>query len=424
MKTRPQIKIPIPPALRSSNYRLFFAGQGISLIGSWMTQVATIWLVYQLSQSPLLLGIVGFMGQMPSFILLPFAGVFIDRFNRHRVILATQISAMILSLTLAFLALTGTINIWQIIVASLAQGMINAFDTPARQAFVPEMVERKEDLANAIALNSSLFNGARLIGPAIAGILLATVGASYCFLIDGLSYIAVIAGLLAMKLKAPQITINHAHPWHRLKEGFAYAFGFPPIRSIIFLLALVCMAGMPYTVLTPIFATNILHGGPKALGFLMAGSGIGAFIGAIHLSLRKSVLGLGKIIAISPAIMGIGLIGFSLSRTLGISFIMMVIIGVGFILQVTSANTFLQTIVEDDKRGRVMSIYAMALFGATPIGNLLAGGLANYIGAANTLIIGGVICMVGGLIFTRHLPSLRPFVRPIYVQIGLIPSSK
>ncbi|MGB7712946.1 MAG: MFS transporter [Microcoleus sp.] len=412
--------IKLPRALRSKNYRLFFAGQGISLIGSWMTQVATIWLVYNLSQSPWMLGLVGFTSQIPTLILLPFAGVLIDRWNRHRVLIATQILAMIQSLTLAFLALTGIINIWQIIVLSLCQGAINAFDAPARQAFVPELVEKKEDLAQAIAINASMFNGSRLIGPAIAGLLIATVGPSYCFLIDGLSYIAVIAGLLAMQLKPRKIAETNTKPLQRLKEGFVYSFGFPPIRAILMLLALVSFAGMSHTVLVPIFATKILHGGPETLGFLMAASGIGAFAAAIYLTTRKTVVGIGKIIAISPAIMGLGLIGFALSKILWLSLIMQLFVGIGFILQFAAGNTFLQTIVEDEKRGRVMSIYTMAFFGITPFGNLLAGGLANYIGAPNTVIIGGIICILGSAIFTKQLPALQHLIRPIYQKMGLI----
>ena len=385
-----------------------------------MTQVATVWLVYNLSDSPWMLGVVGFTSQIPTLILLPFAGVFIDRSNRHRVIIATQILAMVQSLALAFLALTGAVNIWQLLVLSFFQGAINAFDAPARQAFVPELVEKREDLANAIALNASMFNGARLIGPAIAGLLIATVGPSYCFLIDGLSYIAVIAGLLAMKLKPRKIAVTNSKPLQRLKEGFVYAFGFPPIRAILLLLALVSFAGMSHTVLVPIFATKILHGGPQTLGFLMAASGVGAFAGAIYLIGRKSVVGIGKLIAISPAIMGFGLIGFGLSRVLWLSLIMMLFVGLGFILQFAAGNTFLQTIVEDDKRGRVMSIYTMAFFGITPFGNLVAGGLANYIGSPNTVIIGGVICMIASAFFTKQLPALKNLVTPIYQKIGLI----
>lgn len=421
MNLQAKIKsIKLPPALKSRNYRLFFAGQGISLIGNWMTQVATIWLVYNLSDSPWMLGLVGFTSQIPTLILLPFAGVFIDRWNRHRVIIATQVLAMVQSLALAFLALTGVVNIWQILVLSFFQGAINAFDAPARQAFVPEIVDKKEDLANAIALNASMFNGARLIGPAIAGLLIATIGSSYCFLIDGISYIAVIAGLLAMKIKPRQIAATNTKPLQRLKEGFVYAFGFPPIRAILILLSLVSFAGMSHTILVPIFATKILHGDAETLGFLMAASGVGAFSGAIYLIGRKSVVGIGKLIAISPAVMGFGLIGFGLSRVLWLSLIMMLFVGWGFIIQFAAGNTFLQTIVEDDKRGRVMSIYTMAFFGVTPFGNLVAGGLANYIGSPNTVILGGIICILAAIVFSKQLPALKHLVRPIYQKMGLI----
>ncbi|MBE9163287.1 MULTISPECIES: MFS transporter [Microcoleaceae] len=424
MNLQAKIKsIKLPPALKSRNYRLFFAGQGISLIGNWMTQVATIWLVYHLSDSPWMLGLVGFTSQIPTLILLPFAGVFIDRWNRHRVIIATQVLAMVQSLALAFLALTGVVNIWQILVLSFFQGAINAFDAPARQAFVPEIVDKKEDLANAIALNASMFNGARLIGPAIAGLLIATIGSSYCFLIDGLSYIAVIAGLLAMKIKPRQIAATNTKPLQRLKEGFVYAFGFPPIRAILILLSLVSFAGMSHTILVPIFATKILHGDAETLGFLMAASGVGAFSGAIYLIGRKSVVGIGKLIAISPAVMGFGLIGFGLSRVLWLSLIMMLFVGWGFIIQFAAGNTFLQTIVEDDKRGRVMSIYTMAFFGVTPFGNLVAGGLANYIGSPNTVILGGIICILAAVVFSKQLPALKHLVRPLYQKMGLIPSA-
>lgn len=412
--------IPDIPAFRSRNYRLFFAGQGLSLIGSWMTQVATVWLVYQLSASPWLLGIVGFTSQIPTLILLPFAGVLVDRWNRHQVIIWTQVFSMIQSLMLAVLALTGVVDIWHLIALSLFQGVINSFDAPARQAFVPEMIERKEDLANAIAINAAMFNGARLLGPAVAGVVLATVGAGVCFLIDGISYIAVIIALLAMKLQPIEIKPVRGNSLQRLKEGFVYAFGFPPIRAIILLLALVSFWGMQYTVLVPIFATKILNGGPDALGFLMAASGIGALFGAVYLSTRKSIVGIGKIIAYSPALMGMSIVGFAVSRIMWISLLMMLLSGVGFILQFASSNTFVQTIVEDDKRARVLSIYTMAFFGVIPFGNLFAGGLANYIGAPNTLIISGVICILGSIYFSRQLPSLKPLVQPIYAKLGII----
>lgn len=388
-----------------------------------MTQTATIWLVYQLTNSPLLLGVVGFANQLPNFILTPFAGVLVDKFNRHRTIVITQVLAMLQSLSLAALALTGTINIWHILILSALQGCISAFDMPARQAFVVQMVEHKEDLGNAIALNSLLFSSARLLGPAIAGFVIATVGAGICFLVDGISYIAVIAGLLAMTLPPQAVRSNQATSsiWSQLREGFNYAFGFPPIRAILLLIALVSGVGMPYTTLTPIFASEILQGGPETLGLLMAASGLGALVAAVYLSSRQSVLGLGKLIAIAPAIFGMALITFALSRVLWLSLLSMMLLGMSLVLQHTSGNTILQTIVDEDKRGRVMSFYMMAFISMVTFGNLLAGTLASHIGAPNTLVLGGLICIAGSLIFIRQLPALRQCIRPIYRRIGILP---
>ena len=411
---------PILRALESRNYRLFFAGQAISLVGTWMTQIATVWLVYDLTNSALWLGVVGFSSQIPSFLISPFGGILVDRWNRHRILIITQILAMIQSLTLAALALTGVMQIWHIILLSLFQGLITAVDSPARQAFVPEIIERKEDLGNAIALNSSVFNGARLVGPAIAGLLIASVGAGVCFLIDGLSYIAVISGLLAMKLKPRKIVKQTTNVWQRLIEGFSYAFGFPPIRAILLLLALFSFMGMPYTILIPIFAKNILQGSAETLGFLMTAVGVGALVGGVYLSSRSTVIGLGKIIAIAPAIFGTALVIFSQSRILWLSLFMMFLVGFGGILQIASSNTILQTIVEDDKRGRLMSLYTMSFLGILPFGNLASGALADKIGAPDTLMIGGFCCILGSLAFTKQLPQLRRLIRPIYVEIGLL----
>ncbi|MDM9583373.1 MULTISPECIES: MFS transporter [unclassified Nostoc] len=408
------------PALRSRNYQLFFAGQGISLIGTWMTQLATIWLVYDLTKSPLMLGVVGFSSQIPNFFLAPFGGVFVDRFSRYRTLIGTQVLAMIQSLTLAALALTGVIEVWHIIALSLFQGFINALDAPARQAFVPELVERREDLANAIAINSTMFNGARLIGPAIGGLLIARVGTGYCFLIDGLSYIAVIAALLAMKVKPWKNSVTAGNPLQKVKEGFVYAFSFPPIRSVLLLSALVSLMGLQNTILVPVIAEQVLKGGAESLGFLMAASGVGALTGGIYLATRQTILGIGKLIALAPAILGTGLIAFSLSRFLPLSLFTMLFVGLGTILQIAASNTFLQTIVEDDKRGRLMSLYTMSFLGMIPVGNLLGGFLASRIGAPNTLIIDGIACILGSIIFSRQLPALRKIMRPIYEQKGII----
>jgi MFS family permease len=414
---------PMLRALRSRNYQLFFFGQGASLIGTWMTQTATIWLVYHLTGSALMLGVVGFANQFPNFVLTPFAGVWVDRWDRRRTIVMTQVLAMIQSLALALLALTGTIEVWQIIVLAAFQGSINAFDMPARQSFVVTMVDRREDLSNAIALNSSMFSGARLVGPAIAGLIIAATNTGVCFLIDGVSYIAVIAGLLAMRLPTQPTAIEKPQEtlWYSLKEGFDYAFGFQPIRSILLLIALVSLVGMPYMTLAPIFASEILHGGPETLGFLMASSGLGALMAAVYLSARPSALGLSKLIAIAPAIFGSALIVFALSRVLWLSMLAVLLIGMGLVLQHTSGNTVLQTIVEDDKRGRVMSFYMMAFTSTVTFGNLVAGSLATHIGAPNTLIIGGILCIGGSLLFTKQLPKMRRSMRVAYQRIGLLP---
>jgi MFS family permease len=411
------------PALRSRNYRLFFFGQGVSLIGTWMTQTATIWLVYQLTNSALMLGIVGFTSQIPSLFLAPFGGVLVDRFNTHRILVIAQIFAMMQSLALAVLALTGTIHIWHFIFLSLFQGVINAVDAPARQAFVPEMIEKRDDLASAIALNSSLVNGGRLIGPAIAGFLIAGIGAAYCFLIDGLSYIAVIAALLAMQLKPKKIAVKTGNVLQRLQEGFVYVYNFAPIRSVLLLLALFSIMAMPYVTLVPIFATKVLSGNAQTLGFLMAASGVGAICGGIYLSTRKTVVGLGQIIAVAPAVCGVGIILFAVSRMLWLSIFMSAIIGLGSILTISSSNTVIQTIVEDDKRGRVMSLFTMSFLGMVPFGNLLAGYFADRIGATNTLIIGGSFCIIGSLLFARQLPKLRQAARPVLQQRGLLPQA-
>jgi MFS family permease len=412
------------PAFKSKNYRLFFAGQGLSLIGTWMTQLATVWLVYSLTNSPLMLGVVGFTSQIPNFFLAPFGGVFVDRFSRYRTLIGTQILSMFQSLALAVLTLTGVIQIWHIIVLSLIQGFINALDAPARQAFVPELVERREDLANAIAINSTMINGARLIGPAVGGLLIAGVGVAYCFLIDGLSYIAVIAGLLAMTVKPWKAHKVNGHPWQQVKEGFVYAFSFPPIRAILLLSTLVSLMGLQNTILVPIFAETILKGGAESLGFLMAASALGALSGGIYLATRKTILGIGKLIAIAPAILGFGLIAFAISRYLPLSLFTMLFVGLGTILQIAASNTFLQTIVEEDKRGRLMSLYTMSFLGMIPVGNLLGGALANHIGAPNTLIIDGIACIIGSVLFHRELPALRKLVMPLYEERGIIPARK
>jgi MFS family permease len=410
-------------ALGHRNYQLFFSGQSISMIGTWMTRIATSWLVYDLTHSAELLGVVGFAGQIPSFLLAPFAGVFVDRWNRHHLLVATQVLAMLQSLALAILTFTHVIQVWHVIALSVFQGLINAFDMPARQSFVVEMIEDRDDLPNAIALNSSLVNAARLIGPSIAGVINAVTGEAWCFMIDATSYIAVIASLLAMRVTPAEAAsvIHKLNVFEQIREGWTYVKNNPPISKILLLLALVSLVGMPYTVLMPIFANEVLKGGPYTLGFLMAASGTGALTGALLLASRKSVLGLGRFIPRMAALFGIGLIAFSFSRMIWLSLILMVVTGLGFMVQMAVSNTIIQTIVDEDKRGRVMSFYTMAFMGTAPFGSLLAGSVAERVGAPYTLLIGGSGCIIGAIWFYRALPRLREFVRPIYKEKGIIP---
>jgi MFS family permease len=407
-------------SLKYRNYRLFFYGQSISLIGTWIQRITTPWLVYHLTDSVFLLGLVGFAGQIPTFLIAPFAGVLTDRWNRYHLLIVTQIAAMVQAFILAFLYLNGTIQVWQIVALSVFLGIVNAFDVPARQSFVVEMVEKKEDLGNAIALNSSMVNGARLLGPSIAGILIAFTGEGICFLLNGVSYIFVIASLLMMKIKPRVIIKKDKDVVAEMKEGFSYTFGFAPIKYLILLLALVSLMGMPYTVLMPVFAKEILHGGSHTFGFLMGASGLGALFGALYLASRKNVLGLAKLIPLAAITFGLGLIAFSFSRYFLLSMGLMVFVGLGMMLQMAATNTILQTIVEDDKRGRVMSFYTMAFMGTAPFGSFMAGSLASTLGAPNTLIVGGVSCILGAFAFTRKLPALKKAIRPIYVRLGIV----
>ena len=408
-------------ALRYRNYRLFFGGQSVSLVGTWMTRIATAWLVYRLTHSAFLLGVAGFSLQIPILLIGPFAGVWVDRLDRHRTLVVTQILSMIQSFWLAALALSGRITVPEIIALSLFQGAINAFDMPARQAFVVQMVEERADLSNAIALNSSMVNAARLIGPSLAGIIIAAFGEGYCFLIDGFSYIAVILSLLLMHITRQQIRSQHARVSHELKEGWSYAMHFAPIRSLLLLLGLVSLVGMPYSVLMPIFAGTVLHGGPHTLGFLMGAAGVGALGGALALATRRSVVGLGRMTAITSAGFGLGLVAFSNSRWLPLSLVLMMFTGFCRMTEMASSNTILQTIVEEDKRGRVMSFYSIAFQGTAPFGSLIAGAAAARIGAPRTLMIGGSLCVVGAAWFSMQLPKIRAIVRPIYRKMGIIP---
>lgn len=409
-------------ALRHRNYRLFFSGQVVSLIGTWMTTTAISWLVYRLTGSTLMLGLFGFAGQIPAFLFAPFTGVLVDRWNRHHVLVISQIAAMLQSFALAYLTLSGIVTIHWVIGLAVVQGVINAFDMPARQAFIIDMIEDRAALGNAIALNSSMVNVARLIGPAVAGAIIAATNEGWCFFIDGVSYLGVIGTLLMMTLKKSSAPSRiHGRMLSELREGWSYVINFRPTRSIIGLLALVSLFGMPYGVLMPVFAKQILHGGPKTLGILLTSTGLGALIGALWLATRRSVVGLGRLIPIAVALFGATLIAFSFSTTLWLSVFLLPFAGFGFIVQVAGSNTIVQTIVDEDKRGRVMSFFMMAFLGAAPFGSLIAGSLASRIGAPHTLLIGGMMCLIGSAWFSRELPEIRKVIRPIYEKMGIIP---
>jgi MFS family permease len=409
-------------ALRHRNYRLFFGGQIVSLAGTWITTTATSWIVYRLTGSALLLGLVGFAGQFPAFLLGPFSGILVDRWDRQRLLVATQTISMLQSFALAALTLSGHITVGAIVLLSVVQGIVNAFDMPGRQAFLFTMIENKNDLSNAIALNSSMVNVARLVGPSIAGVVIAATNEGWCFLIDGVSYSAVIVALLRMRIpRAPEANAHRAGARQLFTEGWTYAFGSRPIRSIIMLLALVSLVGVPYSVLMPVFATKVFHGGPSTLGLLMTASGCGALIGALWLATRKSVIGLSRIITLASASFGVGLIAFSFSPVLWMALPCLVVAGFGFMVQMASSNTVIQTIVEDEKRGRVMSFYMMAFLGTAPFGSLMAGWMSVRIGAPHTLLAGGICCIVGAVWFRTQLPAIRAAVRPIYVRMGILP---
>jgi MFS family permease len=419
---RPRFLETLGRALRHRNYRLFFIGQGISLIGTWLTRVATSWLVFRLTGSALLLGVVGFAGQIPTFFLAAFAGVWVDRLDRHRVLVVTQTLAMLQSAALAVLALTGVIRVWHVAALGAFQGFINAFDMPARQSFVVDMVESREDLPNAIALNSSMFNAARLIGPSVAGALITLCGEGWCFATDAVSYLAVIASLLAMRVPPAERRHTGRHVMGDLVDGFRYAFGFAPIRWVLLLLALVSLTGMPYLVLLPVIASTVLHGGAHLYGFMTGASGLGALVGALYLASRPGVLGLGRVIVRAAFLFGAALIVLGVSRTWWISLPVMLITGAGMMVHMASSNTIVQTVVDEDKRGRVMSFYVMAFVGTAPFGSLLYGALAARIGTPMTMIAGGALCMAGALTFRRALPRLGEIIRPVYARLGILPS--
>ncbi|HEU5208276.1 MAG TPA: MFS transporter [Longimicrobiales bacterium] len=408
-------------ALRHRNFRLFTAGQSISVIGTWMQQVAVSWLVYRLTGSAFYLGLVGFLGQAPAFVLAPFAGALADRVNKHRLVIATQTAAMVQATLLAVLVLSGTVEVWHILLLMTMLGAIIGFDTPSRQAFLLEMVGERADLPNAIALNSSMFNLARLIGPAIAGVAIAVMGEGWVIAINAASYIAVLSSLLLMRLTPVRRVRASVSVLSHIREGFDYAFGFAPIRSILLMVATVSVVAVPFTVLLPVIATDVLGGGADTLGFLMAAMGLGALSGALFLAARSTVAGLGRVIARAATLFGAALLGVAASRSLPLTLLALVFAGFGMMTQMASSNTVLQTLVDDDKRGRIMSLYSMAFLGMTPLGSLIAGVAASRIGAPLTIAVGGTCAILAAFLFRLRLPALREQVRPIYRRLGILP---
>ena len=408
-------------ALRHRNYRLFFAGQSISLVGTWMTRLAANWLVWRLTHSPQMLGVLGFASQVPTLVFASVAGVWVDRLNRHRLLITTQVLSMLQSFTLAALVLSGTVQIWEIFALQLFQGVTNAFDVPTRQSLLIDLIDDRSDLSNAVALNSSMVNGARLIGPSVAGLLIAWAGEGWCFFADGVSYLTVIGSLLAIHVALRPPPTERKRVVHDLHDGLRYAFGFAPIRAILLLLALVGLVGIPYRVLMPVIASRTLHGSAHTLGFLMAAMGVGALIGALYLASRKSVVGLGRLIPYAAATFGAGLVGVGMSRWVPLSLLLMVITGLGFMIHLAASNTVIQTLVREEMRGRVMALYTMAFMGMATFGSLLGGAVAGLIGAPLTLAGSGLVCMAGAALFGRRLPALRDKARPVYVERGILP---
>jgi MFS family permease len=408
-------------ALRHRNFRLFTTGQSISLVGTWMQQVAVGWLVYRLTESPLLLGLVSFASLAPGFVIAPFAGVLADRYDKRHIVIITQVVMMAQALLMGGLILTDHVTIGWILVLMTLLGIATGFDIPARQSFLVDLVDDRADLPNAIALNSSIFNAARLVGPALAGFAIAAVGEGWVIVLNGASYVAVLGSLLLMRLAPPTLPPQTGPVLWRLAEGFRYALGFDPIRALLLLVATVSLAGVPFTVLLPVIATDVLDGGPRTLGVLMAAVGFGALAAALFLASRSTVLGLGRVIAAAAALFGISLVLLAFARSLIVALPLLACAGFGMMAQMASSNTVLQTVVDDDKRGRVMSFYTMAFMGTAPFGSLILGAVADRFGATTAIALGGITCTLAAAAFSRRLPVLRQLVRPIYVGRGILP---
>ncbi|HVV86898.1 MAG TPA: MFS transporter, partial [Kofleriaceae bacterium] len=408
-------------ALRHRNYRLFIGGQTVSLCGTWITNVATAWLVYRLTHSSAWLGAFAFASQIPTAVLAPVAGVWVDRWDRHRVLVITQICAMLQSAALAVFALSGLMTIARLMVLGSIQGLINAFDMPARQSFVVRMIDDRADLANAIAINSSMVNATRLVGPALGGVLIVAVGEGWCFTIDAISYLAVIASLLAMRVAKVPPRPRVSHVWAELVDGLRYVRRTPLISAVLLLLAWSSLVGMPYSSQMPAFAAKRLGGGPHTYTLMVGASGLGALSSALYLASRRSVVGLGSVLARAAAAFGAGLLALSFVRSPWLAAPIVMVVGAGMMLQMAGVNTIVQSLVDEDKRGRVMSLYALAFFGSQTVGALIAGAVASAVGPHVVVGVGGACCVLAAIVFRAALPALRTVSRPLYVAKGLLP---
>ena len=408
-------------AFRHRNFRLYFGGQSISFIGTWVQQIALSWTIYELTRSSFLLGVVSFAGQLPLFFVTPLAGVLVDRWNRHRTLVMTQTLSLVQALLLAIVVSTHLLQVWNLILLNLFAGVILAIDLTARQAFIVDMVGSGHDLPNAVALNAFVINGGRMLGPAVAGLLLTVVSPAVCFYLNAASYVPVIAALVAMQVRPHARQGAKSNPVEDFVEAFHYAWKFPPIRAVLLLVTLVSLFGMPYAVLMPIFAAEVMHGQAHTLGWLMTAPGLGALIGTLYLASRKSIVGAGPRIATGAAVFSVGLLATGLSRSLTPALLALGLIGLGMIIQLATSNTVLQTIVDDDKRGRVMSLYTVAFVGMAPFGSLCCGWTAQHVGVPLTFLVAGLACLGGAILFASRIPILRPMVLPIYREKGIIP---
>ena len=408
-------------ALRHRNFRLYLTGQGISLMGSWMTRLALSWLTYRLTHSALLLGLVGFAGQILTFVLAPFAGVWIDRIDRRKLLIATQIASALQSGALAWLTLAGMITMNEIFVLAALQGVFDAFDMPARQSFTIKMVREKADLPNAIALNSSAVNVARLVGPPAAAFVIARLNEGYCFLIDAVSYLAVILSLYLIRV-APDAPPSKHKPsmLAQMADGWSYVSTFLPVRNVLLLFAASSFFGMSYMPLTPLFATDVLHGGPHTLGLLSGAAGVGALVSALLLAARKDAQGLVSSIQTACLLFGAGLILLGASRLLPLSLAAMLIVGFGMMQGLAASNTLIQTLSPEEKRGRIMSFYTMAFVGTMPFGSLFGGALAHYVGVQATVILSGTCLLAGGFLFSLQRARVEAGVQARNAELSAI----